>query len=58
MKTFLGTTPASGACCRRNRPAPGRPGWPEFLRGCLAYRQSLDEQAPHAPRSKEPYPRS
>ena len=27
--------------------------WPEFLRGCIHYRQSLDEQLPHAPRSHE-----
>jgi hypothetical protein len=26
------------------------PAWPEFLRGCVRYRQSLDEQAPNAPR--------
>ena len=25
------------------------PPWPKFLRGCLHYRQSLDEQAPDAP---------
>ncbi len=25
------------------------PPWPKFLRGCIAYRQSLDEQAPAAP---------
>lgn len=25
------------------------PPWPQFLRGCVAYRQSLDEQAPGAP---------
>ena len=25
------------------------PPWPKFLRGCLHYRQSLDEQAPSAP---------
>ena len=24
------------------------PPWPKFLRGCLHYRQSLDEQAPDA----------
>lgn len=24
------------------------PPWPRFLRGCVAYRQSLDEQAPGA----------
>jgi hypothetical protein len=25
------------------------PPWPKFLRGCVRYRQSLDEQAPGAP---------
>ena len=36
-------------------PIPVVPGWPEFIRGCVRYRQSLDEQAPDAPRSNEPY---
>jgi hypothetical protein len=27
------------------------PEWPQFLRGCLRYRESLDEQAPAAPRT-------
>jgi hypothetical protein len=31
------------------------PEWPQFLQGCLNYRRSLDEQAPHAPRSSEPF---
>lgn len=26
------------------------PAWPQFMRGCIRYRQSLDEQAPDAPR--------
>ncbi|RYD49300.1 MAG: hypothetical protein EOP60_14110 [Sphingomonadales bacterium] len=26
------------------------PEWPQFLRGCLKYRESLDAQAPDAPR--------
>jgi len=26
------------------------PDWPQFLRGCVHYRQSLDEQAPRAQR--------
>lgn len=25
------------------------PPWPKFMRGCIRYRQSLDEQAPGAP---------
>lgn len=32
---------------------PVVPEWPEFLRGCIRYRQSLDEQLPNAPRSHE-----
>jgi hypothetical protein len=31
------------------------PEWPQFLRGCLRYRQSLDEQRPDAPRIREEY---
>jgi hypothetical protein len=26
------------------------PAWPQFLRGCLKYRESLDAQLPDAPR--------
>ena len=26
------------------------PEWPQFMRGCVHYRQSLDEQAPRVPR--------
>jgi hypothetical protein len=36
-------------------PIPVVPAWPEFMRGCVRYRQSLDEQAPDAPRTKAPY---
>jgi hypothetical protein len=36
-------------------PIPVIPEWPQFLRGCIHYRQSLDEQAPHAPRTNKPY---
>jgi hypothetical protein len=34
---------------------PVVPEWPQFIRGCVQYRQSLDEQAADAPRSTEPY---
>jgi hypothetical protein len=27
------------------------PAWPQFLRGCLRYRVSLDQQLPNAPRA-------
>jgi hypothetical protein len=30
-------------------PAIAVPPWPKFLRGCIRYRQSLDEQRPDAP---------
>ncbi len=36
-------------------PLPIVPEWPDFIRGCVRYRQSLDEQAPSAPRSSGPY---
>ena len=39
----------------RSDPLPVVPTWPQFLRGCIRYRQSLDEQIPHAPRSDQPY---
>lgn len=35
----------------RTHPQPTVPTWPEFLKGCLRYRQSLDEKLPDAPRS-------
>ncbi len=31
------------------------PAWPQFMQGCIHYRQSLDEQAPDARRSDLPY---
>ena len=36
-------------------PVPVVPDWPEFLRGCVRYRESLDVQLPEAPRSNERY---
>lgn len=36
-------------------PLPTVPSWPEFLLGCVHYRQSLGEQLPDAPRSGVPY---
>jgi hypothetical protein len=32
-------------------PLPSVPEWPQFLRGCLRYRESLDAQLPDAPRT-------
>jgi hypothetical protein len=36
-------------------PIPDVPDWPQFLEGCLRYRQSLDEQLPDAPRTNKRY---
>jgi hypothetical protein len=36
-------------------PLPVVPDWPQFIQGCVRYRQSLDDQAPNAPRTKERY---
>jgi hypothetical protein len=36
-------------------PAIAVPAWPQFMRGCVMYRQSLDEQAPEAPRTDEEF---
>jgi hypothetical protein len=33
----------------RTEPAIAVPPWEKFMRGCIRYRQSLDEQAPGAP---------
>jgi len=32
-------------------PVPTVPEWPQFLRGCVRYRESLDRQLPSAPRT-------
>ncbi|AZY53454.1 hypothetical protein C0J07_13955 [Bordetella avium] len=31
------------------------PTWQHFMRGCIKYRESLDKQAPEAPRTDEPF---
>jgi hypothetical protein len=36
-------------------PLPEVPSWPQFLRGCLKYRESLDRQLPQAPRVSEEF---
>ena len=36
-------------------PQPVVPEWPQFLRGCLRYRESLDSQLSAAPRSRDEY---
>ena len=39
----------------RSDPLPKVPAWPQFLRGCLRYRESLDAQLPDAPRTDEEF---
>ena len=31
------------------------PGWPQFMRGCIKFRQSLDKQLPEASRTGEEF---
>jgi hypothetical protein len=38
-------------------PLPPVPEWPQFMRGCIRYRQSLDDQLPGAPRTSGEYDR-
>lgn len=41
-----------GVLPEKSDPQPVVPEWPQFLRGCIRYRQSLDEQLPNAPRER------
>jgi hypothetical protein len=38
-------------------PLPDVPDWPQFLLGCIHYRESLDEQLPQATRIRDEYER-
>lgn len=40
-----------GLLPERTDPQPVVPEWPQFLRGCVRYRESLDQQLPDAPRT-------
>jgi hypothetical protein len=44
-----------GLLPEKTDPVPEVPEWPQFLRGCIAYRASLDAQLPNAPRSTAEY---
>lgn len=44
-----------GLLPEQSDPLPSVPQWSEFLQGCIRYRQSLDEQLPHSPRTTESY---
>jgi len=34
---------------------PTVPDWPQFMRGCVKYRESLDAQCPHTQRSQQEF---
>ena len=44
-----------GLLPEKTDPLPSVPAWPQFLRGCLAYRESLDRQLPHARRTEDEF---
>jgi hypothetical protein len=44
-----------GLLPERTDPQPSVPEWPQFLRGCILYRQSLDALLPGAPRTTEEF---
>ena len=43
-----------GLLPEKTDPIPRVPAWPEFIQGCVRYRQSLDEKLPTAPRKLTP----
>ena len=44
-----------GLLPERTDPLPAVPAWPQFIRGCVHYRQSLDDQLPNAPRTQQEF---
>lgn len=44
-----------GLLPERTDPVPEVPEWPQFLAGCVRYRESLDVQLPDAPRTHKRY---
>src|SRR5262249_38099930 len=46
-----------GLLPEKTDPVPVVPEWPQFMEGCVKYRQSLDEQAASAPRSRKRFER-
>lgn len=45
-----------GLLPEKTDPVPTVPDWPQFFEGCIRFRESLDRQAPQAPRTNEAYP--
>jgi hypothetical protein len=46
-----------GLLPEKTDPRPRVPDWPQFMRGCIRYRQSLDRQLPDAPRTDREVPK-
>jgi len=44
-----------GLLPEKTDPQPTVPEWPQFLRGCVQYRESLDRQLPNARRTKDEF---
>jgi hypothetical protein len=44
-----------GLLPERTDPQPKVPDWPQFMRGCVRYRQSLDAQLPEAERTTDEF---
>lgn len=44
-----------GLLPEKTDPLPVVPAWPQFLRGCVRYRESLDTQVPTASRVTDEY---
>lgn len=47
-----------GLLPERTDPQPVVPEWPQFMRGCIHYRQSLDRQLPDAERASAEFKKS
>lgn len=44
-----------GLLPEKTEPEIAVPAWPQFMRGCIHYRSSLDRQRPDAPRITEEF---
>jgi len=44
-----------GLLPEKSDPVPSVPAWPQFLRGCVKYRESFDRQLPNASRTEAEY---